>query len=73
MSIWRIAGVRLVLHIFGMVAGIKLMPMTLMLNKGVMSSRVIGAASFQISEILLCWHREDDEFSEGQRQSAKAK
>ena len=50
MSIWRIAGVRLVLHIFGMVAGIKLMPMTLMLNKGVMSSRVFGAASFQISD-----------------------
>ena len=24
-------------------------------------------------QILLCWHREDDEFSEGQRQSAKAK
>ena len=24
-------------------------------------------------QILLCWHREDDEFSEGQRQSAKGK
>eukprot|EP00439_Symbiodinium_sp_Y106_P048504 s4707_g6.t1 len=49
MNIWRIVD-RMVLHIFDMVAGIKLMPMTLMLNKGVMSPRVFGAASFQISD-----------------------
>ena len=48
MSVWRHVGA-LVLHIFGVVAGIKLMPMTLTQNKELMSSRVRGAALFQIS------------------------
>ena len=40
----------LVLLIFGMVAGIKLMPMTLTQNAKRMSLRVLGAALFQISD-----------------------
>eukprot|EP00439_Symbiodinium_sp_Y106_P000205 s7405_g1.t1 len=75
MSIWRIVD-RLVLHIFGMVAGIKVMPMTLILNKEVMSSRVFGAASYQISD-RFCYagivKTTSSQFSQGQRQSAKGK
>ena len=46
MTIWRHVDA-LVLHIFDMVGGVKLMPMRLTHNKELMSSRVLGAALFQ--------------------------
>ena len=76
MSIWRIGGVRLVLHIFGMVAGIKLMTHANDFDAEQRSNEFKSIWRRLISDfrqIVLCWHREDDEFSEGQRQSAKGK